>query len=85
MSEALTNHPTNFSRPPFNSSIAFTFVLITRHPVVSKHEKITLKVFVCVFLIENSCLNGLKVDRLQDNEKTIKINYFVIKAYLIPL
>ena len=43
-------------------------------------EKIRHKHFVHVFLIENSCLNCLKVDRIQDYIKKIYHFYFVIKS-----
>ena len=64
-------NPTNFLRPPFNSRFLLSFYFYFGHktPGGLKHEKIRPKVFKGVFLIENSCLNCLKVDRIPDNKK----------------
>ena len=69
--EALTINPTKFFRPPFNSQflLSFNFNFSNKTPGGLKHEKIRPKVYVGVFLTENSCLNWLKVDRIQDIEK----------------
>ena len=49
-------------------------MLVTRHPVVKKHDENRLKFFVHVFMKENNCLNCFKVDRIQNYEK----NYIYI-------
>ena len=77
ISEALTINRTNFLRPPFISQffMSFNFYFGHKTPGGLKHEKIRPIVFVGVFLIENSCLNCLKVDRIQDIEKN-KFRFF---------
>ena len=35
--------------------------------------------FVHIFLVENSCLNCLKVDKIKDNEEKKKYIYFLDK------
>ena len=90
ISEALTINPTNFLGTPFNSQFFLSFYFDFSHktPGGLKHEKIRPKVFVCVFLIENSSLNCLKVDRIQDIEDKNKIIFFLFlnkKGYLSPL
>ena len=43
-------------------------------------RKLGLKFFLCVFLIDSGCLNGLKVDKIQNNEeKKIKVDFFLNK------
>ena len=49
-------------------------------------RKLGLYILYVFFLIENSCLNGFKVDRIQDYEKKekkldLKYFYFLIKVH----
>ena len=52
-------------------------------------KKLSLKFLYVFFLIENSCLNCLKVDRTQNIEEKKKKKFFffnfLIKGYLSPL
>jgi hypothetical protein len=56
--------------------------------VVLKQEKIWPIGCVGVFLKEDSSLNSLKVDRIQDIENKIKFDFFFFKLnkrYICPL
>ena len=66
----LNYFPTNFLRQLINSqfSLALTFILVTTSRGLKTLEN-RPKLFVLVFLIENSCLNCFKVDRIQDYKK----------------
>ena len=69
ISKALTIHPTNFLRPLFNSKFFLSFNFYFNHKTARGHENGRPKMLVSVFLIEYSCLNCLKVDRIQDYKK----------------
>ena len=79
ISEALTIHSTNFKSPLFDSQFFLSFNFYFGHKTLRglKHEKNRPTLFICVFLIENSCLNCLKEERIQDYEKT-KLSFFFI-------